>query len=150
MAESQKNKLDVSLLIEKFQKEREKWGGVIREFSKLYDDMSTIVDLQVNLYSDMGYIADYKTLLQTKYKQKEIKIKKMKADAIKKYATDGYRYSTKEKESLVDGDIGKEVYVAELYNSQLQYYDDIYHILNNISFSIKYRIELEQHRTPKF
>lgn len=149
MSVSQKNKLDVAELIDKFQKEREKWRGVIDEFSGLYDDMSTIVDLQVQLYSDMGYIADYKTLLQTKFNQKEIKIKRMRADAIKKYSNDGYRYTAKEKESLVEGDIGKEVYLSSLYSSQISFYDDIYHILNNISFSIKYRIELENHRTPR-
>lgn len=131
-----------------FNLDREKWKNKISEFSKMMSDIKKIPELQVDLYSALGFISDYKRNLINMVIKKTNTIRDKKYKILKTYTEDkGYRYTAPEKNIIIEGNLKNSMKAVEILNSQVEFYEEIYGILNNMVYGIKYRIEVETYRS---
>lgn len=138
---------DENKIEKQFKLDREKWLNKIKIFSKMMGDIKKIPDLQVELYSALGYISDYKrNLVNISIKKNNI-IRDKKHTILKNYTEDkSYRYTAAEKNIIIEGNLKNSMHTIEILNSQIEFYEEIYSILNNMVYGIKYRIEVESYR----
>lgn len=130
-----------------FFSDREKWKDKISEFSKKMGNIKNIPELQVDLYSSLGFISDYKRNLVNMAIKKTNAVREKKYSILKNYTEEkSYRYTAAEKTIIIEGNLKNSMKALEILNSQIEFYEEIYSILNNMVYGIKYRIEVETYR----
>jgi hypothetical protein len=134
-------------LDKKFASERETWTEKIDTFSSKLGNIRELVSLQVELYSAMGYLADYKRVLSNLYAKRNYKLRGKRYETLNSIINTQERFNAKDKEYFMEGVLRDDLLKNEIINDHIGYLDDIYKILNNISYSIKYRIELENYQS---
>jgi len=134
-------------LDKKFATERETWTEKIDTFSSKLGNIRELVSLQVELYSAMGYLADYKRVLSNLYSKRNYKLRGKRYETLNDIINTQERFTAKDKEYFMEGVLKDDLLRNEIINDHIGYLDDIYKILNNISYSIKYRIELENYQS---
>jgi hypothetical protein len=139
--EEQEKSLD-----KRFAGEREHWTEKIDSFSSKLGNMKELVTLQVELYSAMGYLADYKRVLSNLYAKRNYKVRGKRYETLTGIINTQERFNAKDKEYFLEGVLREDLLKNEIINDHIGYLDDIYKILNNMSYSIKYRIELENYQ----
>jgi len=126
----------------------EKWKNKVSEFAKMMGDIKKIPELQVDLYSALGFISDYKRNLVNMVIKKNNAIRDKKYSILKTYTEEkSYRYTAIEKNIIIEGNLKNSMKTLEILNSQIEFYDEIYGILNNMVYGIKYRIDVESYRS---
>jgi len=139
---------DESKIEKLFSADREKWKNKITEFSNMMKDIKKIPDLQVELYSALGFISDYKRNLVNMVIKKTNAVRDKKYSILKTYTEEkSYRYTAAEKNIIIEGNLKNSMKAMEILNSQVEFYEEIYSILNNMVYGIKYRIEVESYRS---
>lgn len=133
-------------LDKKFASEREHWTEKIDSFSLKLGNMKELVNLQVELYSAMGYIADYRRVLGNLYAKRNYTLRGKRFETLNSIINTQERFNAKDKEYFLEGTLREDLLKNEIINDHIGYLDDIYKILNNMSYSIKYRIELENYQ----
>lgn len=130
----------------KFAKDREVWTEKVDVFSSKLSNMKELVNLQVELYSAMGYLADYKRVLSNLYAKRNYKLRGKRFETLNGIINTQERFNAKDKEYFLEGSLREDLLKNEIINDHIGYLDDIYKLLNNMSYSIKYRIELENYQ----
>jgi len=129
-------------LEEKFTKERTVWKNKIEAWSNLFSNIEKIPELQVQLFSAQGQLADYKAKLGMFYSKMNNKFREKKSNTIKTISDSPVRHTAPEKAALLEGALKDDLFKMELISSHIDFIDAIYDTIKNMTYGVKYRVEL--------
>lgn len=126
----------------RFENERSEWKEKIEAWSKLFNDIEKIPELQVTLYSAQGQLADYKGKLSSFYNKNNFLFRDKKGKVVQNYSNDQVRYTGPEKNSILESTLKQDLLKLELVSTHIEFINDIYDIIKNMIYGIKYRVEI--------
>lgn len=144
---TEEKKKQINSFEEKFNIERNEWSTKIESFSEMLKDLNRVPDLQVLLFSSLGKLADYRRALGNRYTKRELSIKEKRAAAVLEISESSVRYTSPEKNWLLESKTGEDQLVLNLISNHIEFLNDVYSIMDKMVYSVKYRLELENYRT---
>ena len=129
----------------RFEKERAKVSKEVYENIGYLSKLTTLRQAQVNMLSlRQRLLEDNHTLLEHITKLRK-EYRKKRANALEKLSgNQQYRFQSKEKDALVDGKISDTKQWLEMFENQVQFFNDTMRTVDNIIFGIKTRLDIEK------
>ena len=129
----------------RFEKERTKVSKEVYENIGYLTKLTTLGQAQVNMLSlrqrlleDNHTRLDHITKLRKEYRKK-------RALALEQLSSNQqYRFQSKEKDALVDGKISETKQWLEMFENQVQFFNDTMRTVDNIIFGLKTRLDIEK------
>ena len=126
----------------RFENERKEWREKIETWSSLFSNIEKIPELQVSLFSAQGQLADYKGRLSTFYNKSNNLFRDKRGNTIQTFSDSPVRHTAPEKAALLEKALKDDLLKLELVNGHIEFISDIYDIIKNMIYSIKYRVEI--------
>lgn len=144
---SEKEHNDDKVYLE-FEETRAYWLNRIKELSKMFTDVNKLINLQVQLYSDRQVLLEYMHKLLRIVAKTSSKIKKAKKDLFDHYTqSEDYRYTTNEKNSMIELDLREVLERMEHFDNQIDYCKESLKTYDSMIFGVKHRLSIEEVRT---
>ncbi len=129
----------------RFEKERTKVSKEVYENIGYLTKLTTLGQAQVNMLSlRQRLLEDNHTLLEHITKLRK-EYRKKRALALEQLSSNQqYRFQSKEKDALVDGKISETKQWLEMFENQVQFFNDTMRTVDNIIFGLKTRLDIEK------
>jgi len=145
VAKSEKELTPQEKMAARFETERSKVSKEIYENIGYLSSLNTLGQAQVNMLSlrqrlleDNHTLLEHITKLQRDYRKK-------RALALEQLSTNQqYRFQSKEKDALVDGKLSDTKQWLEMFENQVQFFNDTMRTVDNIIFGLKTRLDIEK------
>lgn len=142
----QKERDPLQELVDKFDRELAGWNSRIHGMTERMKDIAKCTDVQSELYDSRHEIVDGKHKLLRSLAKFNQRYKELHAERLRHYTTNSDRkYTTAERELLIEGDLAGQKYRIELLENHLNHIDQIFKLIDHMLYGIKNRISLEEY-----